>query len=347
VASASVSNINIEVAHGIHEVDEEEWDELAAGRPFQSHRWYRFGEQVMDDCEPFYVLAYQGPRLVGRAALWKIRNEPLPKMPALLRKSLLALIHKFPLLICRSPLAFTHGIALASDIDSASILSTLSVSALKIAQAQRCSFVLFDYLKASDAQQVPQTFLKSSNSSPGTIMENRWLSLNEYLSAGNKKDRQHYRRTVREAEKLNIHIARHSRVENIDEALRLIRNVERNHGALPNPWVRRTLEKMEKVDGIFLTAAVEDALVGCGLLLEDNASQTTSMLGLADDVPYAYFMLNYESLRVAFEHNVRSLRWGSGAYGVKERLGFSREDNGSLAFHAVNPMLQRLFRQFA
>jgi predicted N-acyltransferase len=332
--------------HHIREVDEDVWDDLSGEMPFQSHQWYHFGEQVMDDCLPFYILVFQGSRLVGRAVLWKVRNEPLPKMPALLRRSLAAMVRVWPLLICRSPLAFTQGIVLADDLDPAPILFALSACALDLAREQGCSFVLFDYLKASDAKHFPQSFLKNSNPSTGTIMENRWLSLDDFLSAGNKKDRQHYKRTVREAEKLNIRVERHLRVENIEEALRLIHNVERTHGALPNPWARRALEQMEQVNGLYLTAAIGETLVGCGLLLEDNASQTTSLLGLADDVPYAYFMLVYESLRVAFEHNVRSMRWGSGAYDVKARLGFSREDNGSLAFSAASPFLQRLFQRF-
>jgi hypothetical protein len=62
---------------------------------------------------------------------------------------------------------------------------------------------------------------------------------------------------------------------------------------------------------------------------------------LAKDVPYVYFMLVYESLQMAFERRVRLLRWGSGAYDVKQRLGFSLEDNGSLVFTAVNPYLQK------
>ncbi len=336
----------MKVVHHVREVDADTWDDLSGEMPFQSHHWYQFGEQVMEDCEPFYVLVFQGPRLVGRAALWKVRNEPLPKMPALLRTSLSALFRVSPLLICRSPLAFTHGVALADDLDPAPILSALSTCAMEIAREQSCSFVLFDYLKTSDAEHFPQAFLKSSNLSSGTIMENRWSGLEDFLSAGNKKDRQHYKRTVREAEKLNIRIERHTRVENIEEALRLIRNVEQAHGALPNPWARRALEQMEKVNGLYLTATIGETLVGCGLLLEDNTSQTTSLLGLADNVQYAYFMLAYESLSAAFEHKVRFLRWGSGAYEVKERFGFSREDNGALAFSAASPFLQKLFQRF-
>jgi predicted N-acyltransferase len=340
------TNLDIRVAHCITEVNEREWNELSAGRPFQSHRWYAFGERVMDDCKPVFLLAVQDHALVGRAALWNVHNEPLPKMPALARRSLMAVIKKWPLLICRSPLAFTSGLAVSNQIDPLPVMSMLAGSAKQIAAEQNDSFLLFDYLQTADAKFFPGGFASMSNASPGNIMENHWASLDEYLHSGDKKDRQHYKRTLREAEKLNICIERHTRVENIDEALHLIRNVERNKGALPNPWARRTLENMEMVNGTYLTAKIGDRLVGCGLLLEDNASQTTSLLGLADDVPYAYFMLAYESLSIAFEHKVRFLRWGSGAYDVKKRFGFSLEDNGTTTFSAVNPFVQKAIQRF-
>ena len=95
------------------------------------------------------------------------------------------------------------------------------------------------------------------------------------------------------------------------------------------------------VSSSFLTARIDNQLVGCGLIFEDNDAQMTSMLGLAKDVPYVYFMLVYESLKMAMERKVRLLRWGSGAYDVKQRLGFSLEDNGSVVFAAVNPYLQK------
>ena len=85
---------------------------------------------------------------------------------------------------------------------------------------------------------------------------------------------------------------------------------------------------MDLVNGAFLTATIKGRLVGCGLLPEDNNSQMTSVLGRAEGIPYVYFMLVYESLKIAFDHNVHLLRWGSGADEVKQRLGFSSEDNG-------------------
>jgi predicted N-acyltransferase len=176
---------------------------------------------------------------------------------------------------------------------------------------------------------------------PGTRMENCWKNMDDFLASGNKKDRQHYRRVVREAEKLGIKVDRHGRAENINTVLPLIRNVERDHGALPNPWACEMLENMQMVNSTLLTATIEGKLVGCGLIFEDNDAQMTSMLGLEKDIPYVYFMLVYESLKLAFEHKVRLLRWGSGAYDVKQRLGFSSEDNGSLVFTAVHPFVQK------
>ena len=40
------------------------------------------------------------------------------------------------------------------------------------------------------------------------------------------------------------------------------------------------------------------------------------------------------------------LRWGSGAYEIKKRLGFSMEDNGALAFFVSNPIVQNFIRRF-
>jgi hypothetical protein len=53
-------------------------------------------------------------------------------------------------------------------------------------------------------------------------------------------------------------------------------------------------------------------------------------------------MLIYESLKLAFEHQIRLLRWGSGAYEVKQRLGFQKEDNSSILLATLNPFMQKI-----
>ncbi len=339
-----MSNLSIKTVSTIHEIDPAAWDHLSNGRPFQSHRWYVYGERVMADCPPLYLLAYDREYLVARASLWLVRNEPLPKMLGPMRKIAQPILTRWPLLICRSPLAYTSGLALPDNTMRTEILPLIAKAALDTANEHGGSFIVFDYLKKADTNGWPDFFSVMPTSDPGTMMENCWASMDEYFASGGKKDRQHYKRVLREAGKLGIQMHRHLQVKNIEQVLPLIRNVETNHGALPNPWARQMLEHMKIVGGSFLTATIGDQLVGCGLLLEDNNSQMTSILGLAEDIPYVYFTLVYESLKIAFEHNVRLLRWGSGAYDMKQRLGFSLEDNGSISFAAVNPFLQKVIR---
>jgi predicted N-acyltransferase len=340
-----MASLNIQAYDSIHQIDAAAWDQLSAGRPFQSHRWYVFGEQVMSDCTPVYLLASQAGVLVGRASLWLVKNDPLPQMLGRMKKPAETVLKNWPLLICRSPLASTTGLILSEAGMRPETLSALTDAITEKARQLGASFILFDYLPKADLEGWPSRFKAMNLSTPGTVMENRWDSLEAYLLAGDKKDRQHYKRTIREADKLGIQIASHPHAERLEEALPIIREVETGHGASPNPWVRRMLENMEMVDGTFLTAIIDQKLVGCGLLLEDNGAQMTSTLGLTE-VPYVYFMLIYESLKMAFEHQVRLLRWGSGAYEVKEQLGFSFEDNGSLTFTAVNPAVQRITSLF-
>lgn len=342
-----MSILSVKTTSSIHEIDADLWNQLSAGKPFQSHQWYAFGEQVMSDCLPFYLLAYDGSTLVARASLWLMRNEPVPKILGQMRRTAAVIFKRWPLLICRSPLSYTTGLTIADDNRRTDVLSEFNKAALTVAQKQSASFIIFDYLSKANVHGWPKPFSAIAGLDPGTEMENRWMSMDEYMAFGNKKDRQHYKRVLREAEKLGIKIDRQLFAENIDDALPLIRNVEQDHGALPNPWARQMLEHMQMVNGSFLTATIDKQLVGCGLIFEDNDSQMTSILGLAKDVPYVYFMLLYESLNLAFEHKVRLLRWGSGAYEVKQRLGFSFEDNGSLVFRAVNPYLQNVLQRFS
>lgn len=336
-----MSNLRVKTASSIVEIDAELWNQLSDGKPFQSYEWYVFGEQVMSDCQPIYLLAYEGDTLIARASLWLMQNEPVPKMLGRMRKPATAIFKRWPLLICRSPLSYASGLVFADESRRPDILPEFTNTALYVARKQRASFIVFDYLSKTNIHNWPDYFSIMADLDPGTKMENRWMSMDEYLASGNKKDRQHYKRVLREAEKLGITVNCHLVVPNINEALALIRNVEESHGALPNPWARPMLEHMQMVNSSFLTARIDEQLVGCGLVFEDNHAQMTSMLGLVKEVPYVYFMLVYESLRMAFERKVRLLRWGSGAYDVKQRLGFSLEDNGSLVFTAVNPFVKK------
>jgi hypothetical protein len=157
-------------------------------------------------------------------------------------------------------------------------------------------------------------------------MPMEWESFEDYLEAGNKHDRQHYKRSLREAEKSGLVLTKHKTISDVDRSLRLIRNVSIWHGSAPNPWMRGLLENFSMIDGTWLEIHKDNELVGCGAVIRDNKFQLAVALGLEDDVPGGYFLLLYTALQEAFEHQARLVRFGSGAYDVKRRLGFHLED---------------------
>lgn len=322
-----MSNLEVKVYNSIEEIDPEVWDRIVAGRGFQSHRWYRFGERAMADSPPTYLVAWEGDTPIASAALFRVNNEPLP-LPAVARRFMASILKRRPLLVCRSPLADTSALLLPGEPKRDEALAVLSSKAYQEFKRQRCSFLVFDYLLTEQLRYAswPAGFEPITVSEPGTYMPLEWESFDDYLNAGNKKDRQHYKRSLREAEENGLVLSKLRSVPDVDAALALIKNVSIWHGSAPNPWTRGLLENFEMVDGTWLEVRKEGQLVGCGAVVRDNRFQLATALGLEDDVPAGYFLLLYSALQDAFENNVRLVRFGSGAYDVKRRLGLHLED---------------------
>lgn len=322
-----MAKLNVQVFKSIHEIEPETWDRIVAGRGFQSHRWYQFGERAMADCEPTYLVAWNEDTPIASAALFRIHNEPLP-LPEVARRFMESVLKLRPLLVCRSPLADTSALLLPGEPLRDEALTILAEAAHAEFKKQRCSFLLFDYLLTEQLRYPgwPQMLEPVTISEPGTYMPLEWESFEAYLEAGNKHDRQHYKRSLREAEQNNLVLTKTKTITDIDRALKLIRNVSIWHGSAPNPWMRGLLENFEMIDGTWLEIHKEGELVGCGAVVRDNKFQMALALGLEDDVPGGYFLLLYTALKEAFEHKVRLVRFGSGAYDVKRRLGFHLED---------------------
>jgi len=322
-----MSKLELEIYKSIQEIKPEIWDQIAAGRGFQSHHWYTFGEQAMADCPPTYVIAWDGDTPVAGMALFKVKNEPLP-LPKVAREFMSSVIRRRPLLICRSPMADTSALLLPGEPLRDEILPLMARAAQEEFKKQRCSFLIFDYLLTEQLNYTtwPAGFEPVTISEPGTYMPVNWESFEAYLEAGNKKDRQHYKRTLKETVDNNIVLLRSNSVSDVEAALKLIENVSIWHGSAPNPWTRNLLENFSMTDGTWLELRKDDKLVGCGAVLRDNKFQLASSLGLEDDIPGGYFLLLYAALQEAFEHNIRLIRFGSGAYDVKRRLGFHLEN---------------------
>ena len=323
-----MSKLSVQTHKSISEISPELWDQIAAGRGFQSHGWYTFGEQVMHDSPPTYLIAWDGDQPIASAALFKIKNEPLP-LPQVARQFMSSILKRRPLLMCRSPLANTSALLLPGEPRRDEVLPILASAAQEEFKKQRCSFLVFDYLLTEQLKYPswPSSYEPITVSEPGTYMPMEWDSFEAYLEAGSKKDRQHYKRTLKETAENGIELSRHKSVPDVEAALTLIKNVSIWHGSAPNPWTRSLLENFALLeDSTWLELRKEGQLVGCGAVLRDNKFQLTSSLGLEDDVPGGYFLLLYAALQDAFEHKARLVRFGSGAYDVKRRLGLRLED---------------------
>ena len=322
-----MSNLDIKVYNSIQEISPEVWDGIAAGRGFQSHRWYSFGERAMSDSKATYLIAYEADKAIAGAALFKIHNEPLP-LPNVARQFMASILKQRPLLICRSPLADTSALLLPGEPLRDEALTALTKAAHDQFKKQRCSFLVFDFLLTEQLKYTGWTagLEPFTLSEPGTYMPIEWESFEAYLESGNEKDRQHYKNSIKEAEENGLVLSKHASVSDIDTALRLIRNVSIWHSSASNPWMRGFLENFSITDGTWLELHKDGKLVGCGAVVRDNKFQLTTTLGLEDDVPGGYFYLLYAALQEAFEHKVRLVRFGTGAYDVKRRLGFHLED---------------------
>ncbi len=322
-----MTKLNVQVFNSIDEIDPEVWNMIAAGRGFQSHHWYQFGERVMADCPPTYLVAWDKKTPVAGAALFKVYNEPLP-LPEVARRFMASIFKQRPLLVCRSPLAETSALLLPGEPLRDAALAVLTQAAHEQFKQQHCSFLLFDYLLTEQLRYPtwPAGFEPISTSEPGTYMPMEWESFEEYLESGNKHDRQHYKRNLEEAEKNGLVLTKHKTVSDIEKALKLSRNVSIWHGSAPSPWIRGLLENFSMIDGTWLEIHKDKKLVGCGAIIRDNQFQLFAALGLEDDVPGGYFVLLYAALQEAFEHKVRLVRFGAGTYDVKRRLGFHLED---------------------
>ena len=323
-----MSKLSVKTYKSISKIPPETWNQVAAGRGFQSHTWYTFGEQVMHDSPPTYLIAWDGDEPVASAALFKIKNEPLP-LPQVARQFMSSILKRRPLLMCRSPLADTSALLLPGEPRRDEVLPVLASAAQEEFKKQRCSFLVFDYLLTEQLKYPswPSSYEPITVSEPGTYMPMEWESFEAYLDAGNKKDRQHYKRTLKETAENGIELSRHKSVPDVETALTLIKNVSIWHGSAPNPWTRSLLENFSSLENsTWLELRKDGQLVGCGAVLRDNKFQLTSSLGLEDDVPGGYFLLLYAALQDAFEHKARLVRFGSGAYDVKRRLGFRLEN---------------------
>jgi predicted N-acyltransferase len=339
------TDFDVQIAHSVTEIGREAWDRLAGDRPFASYRWYQFGETVLADNTPIYIILSHGGEPVARSTLWLTRREQLPVSSKVTRCLLAVLLRRWPMLVCRAPLADTSGLVLPEEPSLCrSALGTIARMALEQAQQNEVSFLIFDYLGEKEAKYTgwPEAFTAATISDPGTYLAIAWEDFDSYLNRLSRKMRKHYRQDCIHASRLGIEITLQPAVADIDRAIALTRNVEKKHRSAPYPWTQGLLENAGMVDAAWVAATIGSRLVGGELVMDDAGVYCVKALGLDYDVPYVYFMLGYADIRYAIERGARVLRWGSGAYDAKRRLGFQLEDNNYIVFTSGSPRFQQL-----
>lgn len=350
----SSSELEVQVAHSIEQVGQEAWDHLSAHRPFASFNWYRFGEAVLADNIPVYIILSQKSRPIARATFWLRRREQLPVSSRAARYLLQALLYRRPLLVCRSPVADRSGLILPDPPLCDEALQVIAQIAQKQAHQYKASFLAFDYLERQEAEGLrwPEAFVLSQVTDPGMRLTITWPDFESYMEHLPKSVRRDYRRHCKRAADQGVEIKLHPLIQPLDEAtcdeaVTLIRNVEKHHHSAPNPWAGAMLKHADLLGATWLRAEIGNRLVGCCILLGDEDNRMMTLLGLDYDVPYTYFQLMYEPIRCAIEGGARIVWGGSGAYEIKQRLGFETVHNDYVAFATKNRVLRWAVRRLA
>jgi predicted N-acyltransferase len=339
-------SLDVQLLSRVEEVGQEAWDRLSGDIPFASYRWYRFGETVLVDDVPIYLILSSDGEPVARATFWLKHQETLPIASRAVRCLVATILHRWPLLVCRSPLSSTSGLVLPEPPLRDLALKAIVRQAWDLAQQYGASLLLFDYLErqALDWPVWQDRFVKVPDLHPGTYLTLSWPDFESYLSHLDKKRRYNVRRTYRLVSDEGIRIKCYQTVENVDRAMELHERINARYRSPTDSWMRRAMEHAGMVDAVWLAATRGDSLLGCELMLGDRESWFVMGLGLDQDVKNVYFVLGYEDIRCAIERGARVLRWGTGTYDVKRRLGFRTESNSNLVFGSRSSLLQRLGR---
>lgn len=337
-------DFDLQTFSSMTQVSQETWDRLALGQTFASYRWYRFGEAVLNGMTPFYIVLSQAGEPVARSAFWLSHQEPLPVPPAN-RVVLNQVLRRWPVLICRAPVVEHPGLILPDRLLQTDALALMARTALEIGREHHASFMMFDYVDPrNDALCWPPEFAVTRIADPGTCLQLEWSDFESYVGQLSKSMRKDYHRHLNRANDLGIKVQAQAEVTRVEEALPLIHNVEREHNAAPKLYTRATLEHAHQVPSIWLTATCGERLVGCGLLLGDGDSYFLALLGLDYTVRFVYFQLFYAAIRAAIEAGGRALYGGSGAYDLKQRLGFEAQQNNYVALASHQWFFRQLGR---
>jgi predicted N-acyltransferase len=335
------------IVNSVSEIDPRLWGIKDVAHPFSSYAWYAFCEKTMPECSPVHILLFRDGCTFARGSYWLMWNDALPISSPLGRKAAEWMIKHKPLLVCRSPVANVSGLVLP-ETGRRDALIGLMETAEAYAKSTGVSFILYDYLNPQEVKTavLPERYATMQVTEPGTALNIRWRSYEDFLASLPKPAWKDYRRHINQAARLGIRVRMYPAATDLTEALSLIHRVEKHHGVMPNPWTREIIENMDVAGGIWMEARQNDQLIGCGLLLRDGDHLVATLMGLDYNIKYAYFPLVYCAVQYAIENGLRVFHAGSGAYELKQRLGFTLEKNNHIAFTGIGPVFSTAVRVY-
>ncbi len=342
-------DFDVQVFHSIEEIGQEAWNRLSVGQPLGSYRWYRFGETVLQDCPPTYIVLSRSGEPVARAAIWLKRQEWLPITSKLLRSGADQLLRHRPLFACETPFVCLSGLVLPAGSERVFAIEKIATHTHALAKKAGAFCALFSYIDQADvvACPWPRPYLAVSYPDEETYMDVSWPDFESYRSQLAKSTRRNIRLHGNEAAEMGITINAQPGPASIDDAVRLIQNVETFHKFGHRPWVRAMLENAPMVDTIWISAHMDNRLVGCCSLLGDDHYLTATLLGLDYSNPkwiYIYYQLMYAVVRYAIENGCKGLYGGGGAYELKRRLGFRKLPDDFMTIAATGRLSGWLLR---
>lgn len=278
-----------------------------------------------------------------------LHSEQLPFKQPVVRSTLEKYLEAHPLLACRTaPCTNFSGLFLPRDVAlrQDALRAILDVT-LDIVRTSKASFALFDYLEAGDLALDWGRFTPLKDFLDiGTRLEVSW-DFNGYLEslrAQSLTRRKWLKRNLKKALESGIEI-RFDRIPEIDEAVRLHQNVEKQYGEVPYTHTREVVTEARNLPGsVWMTAYHEGKMVSSELLLHDAANEVCipTLYG-RDQVDSVYFYTYYEVVRYAIEQlKVRRVVGNSGAYEFKHHLGFEPDPRNNLVFASASGLLQSM-----
>jgi hypothetical protein len=345
-------NFDVQLAHSVTEIGQPAWDRLNAGRPFSSYRWYQFGEAVLSDCHPTYILLACDGQAVAQASFWLKHREWLPFSSTLLLYGAERMLQKRPLFMCAAPLASAPALVLPEPPLREAALETIARLALQLGREQKASLTFFGYTPTPIAQEKswPDRYSPVSLSNTDTSLEIAWPDFDSYLKHLAQSTRRNVRLHDKQAAEMGVVVSTQSEVPDPGRAFELIQAVESHHHMSHRPWTRSVLENVRLVDSTWVAARIGNKLVGCCLLVGDGHVQSATLLGLDYSIPqsiYIYYQVMYAAVRYAIESKASVLYGGDGAYEFKRRLGFRKLPEDYMLIATDNLLLRFLIRSMA